>query len=133
MPAIGWIPSDPTTPALPIILFVLVILTARALAFRLVEGSVLSLDSAYYVAAALSVGTVEAGRLVALALTLDASARLSAKQRRGQLDPDGWWAELGYVLYFGGMSGGLLVAVAWLFDADSNGITHRADAVAVTV
>src|SRR5258705_12682951 len=102
MPAIGWIPSDPTTPALPIILFVLVILTARALAFRLVEGSVLSLDSAYYVAAALSVGTVEAGRLVALALTLDASARVAAKQPRGENDPHGLWAELRDVPYIGG-------------------------------
>jgi len=131
MPAIGWIASDPTTPALPIILFVLVILTARALAFRLVEGSVLSLDSAYYVAAALSVGTVEAGRLVALALTLDASARLAAKQRRGEIDPDGWWAELGYVLYFGGMSGGLLVACSYLFNGA--GPIGHAGPVAVTL
>jgi diguanylate cyclase (GGDEF)-like protein len=131
LPAIGWIPTDPLAPALPIILFVVVILTARALAFRLVEGSVLSLDSAYYVAAALCVGTVEAGRLVALALTLDASARLSAKQRRGELDPDGWWAELGYVLYFGGMSGGLLVVCAWLFAGDGVGIGRHADAVIV--
>jgi diguanylate cyclase (GGDEF)-like protein len=131
LPAIGWIPTDPLAPALPIILFVVVILTARALAFRLVEGSVLSLDSAYYVAAALCVGTVEAGRLVALALTLDASARLSAKQRRGDLDPDGWWAELGYVLYFGGMSGGLLVMCAWLFSDDGVGLGRQADAVVV--
>ncbi len=133
LPALGWIPSDPQTPALPIFLFVAVILTARALAFRLVEGSVLSLDSAYYVAAALCVGTVEAGRLVALALTLDASARLSAKQRRDDLDPDGWWAELGYVLYFGGMSGGLLVLSSWLFGADKGVIGRDADAVTVTL
>jgi diguanylate cyclase (GGDEF)-like protein len=130
-PALDWIPSYPATPALPIILFVLVILTARALAFRLVEGSVLSLDSAYYVAAALCVGSAEAGRLVALALTLDASARLSAKQRRGEIDPDGWWAELGYVVYFGGMSGGLLVACAWLFGADEG--LGSASAVDVTL
>ncbi|HEX5060259.1 MAG TPA: sensor domain-containing diguanylate cyclase [Kofleriaceae bacterium] len=131
LPALGLIPSDPLAPALPIILFVVVILTARALAFRLVEGSVLSLDSAYYVAAALCVGTVEAGRLVALALTLDASARLSAKQRRGDLDPDGWWAELGYVVYFGGMSGGLLVGCAWVFAG--GGVGHQADPVWVTL
>jgi len=119
MPLLGLIAADPFTAALPIILFVVVILAARALAFRLVEGSVLSLDSAYYVAAALCVGSVEAGRLVALALTLDASARLSAKQRKGRIDPDGWWAELGYVLYFGGMSGGLLVVCGWAFGADA--------------
>jgi diguanylate cyclase (GGDEF)-like protein len=133
LPALGLIPSDPLTPTLPIFLFVAVILIARALAFRLAEGSVLSLDSAYYVAAALCVGTVEAGRLVALALTLDASARLSAKQRRGDLDPDGWWAELGYVLYFGGMSGGLLVVSSWLFGADRGVVGRNADAVTVTL
>lgn len=133
VPALGWIPTDPATPLLSIVMFVMVILTARALAFRLVEGSVLSLDSAYYVAAALCVGTVEAGRLVALALTLDASARLSAKQRRGELDPAGWWAELGYVLYFGGMSGGLLVISSWLFGADGGGVGRGADAIEVTL
>jgi diguanylate cyclase (GGDEF)-like protein len=118
LPLTGALAVEEVTPALPIMLFVLVILVARALAFRLTEGSVLSLDSAYYVAAALSVGTVEAGRLVALALTLDASARLSSKRRR-KVELDGWWAELGYVLYFGGMSGGLLVVCGWLFGADS--------------
>src|SRR4051812_24902004 len=58
------VPSGPFS----IGMFVTVILGARALAFRL-EESVLSLDSAYYVAAALCVGTIEAGTLVALALT----------------------------------------------------------------
>jgi diguanylate cyclase (GGDEF)-like protein len=118
LPFLRVLPVDEAAPALPIMLFVLVILVARALAFRLTEGSVLSLDSAYYVAAALCVGTVEAGRLVALALTLDASARLSSKRRR-KVELDGWWAELGYVLYFGGMSGGLLVVCGWVFGADS--------------
>lgn len=133
LPALGWIHAEAATPALPIVLFVAVILTARALAFRLVEGSVLSLDSAYYVAAALCVGTVQAGWLVAIALTLDASARLIAKRRRGMLDPAGWWAELGYVLYFGGMSGGLLVISSWLFGADGGGVGLQADAVEVTL
>lgn len=132
LPVVGWITTEPTPP-LPIFLFVAVILTARALAFRLVEGSVLSLDSAYYVAAVLCVGTVEAGRLVALALTLDASARLISKRRRGELDPDGWWAELGYVLYFGGMSGGVLVGSALLFSADSGIVGRDADAIVVTL
>lgn len=129
LPLTGWLPIDERTPALSILLFVAVILSARALAFRLTEGSVLSLDSAYYVAAALSVGSVEAGRLVALALTLDASARLSNRRRLKQ-QVDGWWAELGYVLYFGGMSGGLLVLFGWLFGADN---TDRRDAVEVTL
>ena len=133
LPAIGWLGADIATPALPIVLFVVVILAARALAFRLVEGSVLSLDSAYYVAAALCVGTLEAGRLVALALTVDATARLVIKHRQGRLDPAGWWAELGYVLYFGGMSGALLVMSSWLFGAGAAGIGPQADAVEVTL
>jgi diguanylate cyclase (GGDEF)-like protein len=117
LPAAGVLPTMPAQPA-AIVMFVVVILAARALAFRLIEGSVLSLDSAYYVAAALCVGSVDAGRLVALALTLDASARLVIARRRGRSGPDGWWADLGYVLYFGGMSGGLLVACGHVFGAD---------------
>ncbi len=131
LPLIGVLPMNASVPTLPILLFVVVILTARSLAFRLTEGSVLSLDSAYYVAAALSVGSAEAGWLVALALTLDASARLSAKRRRGA-EVESWWAELGYVLYFGGMSGGLLLGCALVFGADS--VVGRApDAVDVTL
>jgi hypothetical protein len=83
LPLVGILPTNPSVPTLPILLFVVVILGTRSLAFRLTEGSVLSLDSAYYVAAALSVGSADAGWLVALALTLDASARLSAKRRKG--------------------------------------------------
>ncbi len=56
LPAAGVLPQPETTAALWIALFVIVILAARALAFRVEEGSVLSLDSAYYVAAALCVG-----------------------------------------------------------------------------
>ncbi len=118
-PALGILPKDPPAGMLSVTLFILVILGARVLAFRLVEGSVLSLDSAYYVAAALCVGSVEAGRLVALALTLDASARLALSRRRGEVSADGPFAELAYVVYFGGMSGGLLVACGVLFGADS--------------
>lgn len=118
-PALGVLPHDAPAGILSVTMFVIVILAARALAFRLVEGSVLSLDSAYYVAAALCVGSIEAGRLVALALTLDASARLALARRRGHVDPDGPLAELGYVVYFGGMSGGLLVGCGWLFGADT--------------
>ena len=57
LPALGLLPhAPPRRRSCRIALFVIVILAARALAFRLVEGSVLSLDSAYYVAAALCVG-----------------------------------------------------------------------------
>ncbi len=133
LPTLALAPADAPTPALPILLFVTVILAARALAFRLVEGSVLSLDSAYYVAAALSVGTIEAGRLVAIALTVDASARLINKHRRGATDSDGWLAELGYVIYFGGMSGGLLVVCGRLFDADAVVGRIAVDAIVITL
>ncbi len=132
LPAIDVLPDASRTPPLWIALFVVVILSARALAFRLVEGSVLSLDSAYYVAAALSVGAVGAGRLVAIALTVDASARLYYARRKGR--GESWWAELGYVLYFGGMSGGVLVMCGWLLGADGEvGARHDAIEVALRV
>ena len=84
LPLIGAIPEQPQTAALPILLFVLVILTARALAFRLVEGSVLSLDSAYYVAAVLCVGTVEAGCCMASRTTaVEPSMTRPFRPRRG--------------------------------------------------
>jgi diguanylate cyclase (GGDEF)-like protein len=130
LPAANVLPEPAHTSAGWIAIFVVVILAARALAFRLVEGTVLSLDSAYYVAAAVCVGSVGAGRLVAVALTIDASVRLYLARRHHQLDPGGWFAELGYVLYFGGMSGGLVVLCGWAFGA-IHPIEGRPDAVEV--
>jgi diguanylate cyclase (GGDEF)-like protein len=133
LPAFGVLPHA-WPGLLPIVMFAAVILAARALAFRLVEGSVLSLDSAYYVAAALCVGSIEAGRLVAAALTLDALIRLA--RRRDHVITS---ADLGYVVYFGGMSGGLLVACGWLFGAervpthDVVEVTWRVVAIALTL
>jgi diguanylate cyclase (GGDEF)-like protein len=124
LPALGVLPKPTPTPLLWIALFILVILAARALAYRLVEGSVLSLDSAYYVAATLCVGSVGASRIVAVALTLDAAARLYYVHRRGRADPAGWWAELGYVLYFGGMTGGLVALCGWIGRADQMAGRH---------
>jgi diguanylate cyclase (GGDEF)-like protein len=98
-------------------LFFFVILASRALAFHPVKGSVLSLDSAFYVAAVLCAGPVEAGLLTAIALTIDASARLVRARRRGRLEGERWFDELGYVLYFGGMSGGLVMSCGLLFGA----------------
>lgn len=118
LPALGILPSPNPTPALWVGLFIVVILAARALAFRLVEGSVLTLDSAYYVAAALCVGSVGAGRIVAAALTIDAAVRLL--WRRNQGEPiETLWAGIGYVLYFGGMTGGLVALCGWLWNADA--------------
>ena len=118
LPALGLLPHATATDPLWTSMFVVVILGTRALAFRLVEGSVLSLDSAYYVAAALCVGSVGAGRLVAIALTVDAIVRLYLRRRRGKEDLDSRFAELGYVLYFGGMSGGLVMLCGWVLGAD---------------
>ena len=92
--------------------FVAVVAAARGLAFR-VGPSVLSLDSAFYVAAAVAVGPVAAGVMVAVTLTADALARPwfgprrrgAARLRDRALD----------AAYFGGMSGGLLAAIATLF------------------
>lgn len=129
LPALGLVREPEPTAALWIALFVIVILAARALAFR-VEGTVLSLDSAYYVAAALCVGSVGAGRLVAVALTIDASVRLYTARKRRR-DDDDWLADLGYVLYFGGMSGGLLVLCGWIVGADH--VPHQPFPVALRV
>ena len=132
LPVFGILPEPTRTDPLWIALFVIVILAARALAFRLVEGSVLSLDSAYYVAAAMCVGAIGAGRLVAIALTVDASLRLYYRRQRGREDPDGWFAEIGYVLYFGGMSGGLVAICGWAF-IGGEPIARELDVIAVAI
>jgi len=132
LPVFGILPEPTRTDPLWIALFVIVILAARALAFRLVEGSVLSLDSAYYVAAAMCVGAIGAGRLVAIALTVDASLRLYYRRQRGRADPDGWFAEIGYVLYFGGMSGGLVALCGWLF-IGGEPIPRELDVIAIAI
>jgi hypothetical protein len=106
LPAAGLLPEPAWASAPWIALFVVVILAARALAFRVVEGTVLSLDSSYYVAAAVCVGSVAAGRLVAVALTIDASARLY--KRRHLIDRGVRVTEVGYLLYFGGVRGRLI-------------------------
>ncbi|MBK9031854.1 MAG: sensor domain-containing diguanylate cyclase [Myxococcales bacterium] len=88
--------------------FVLVVAAARALAFR-VGPSVLSLDSAFYVAAAVAVGPVAGGAMVAVTLAVDALARPWFAPRSVRQT---WPARLLYAAYFGGMSGGLLAAIA---------------------
>ncbi len=132
LPAANVLPEPEMTAAPWIALFVIVILAARALAFRPVEGSVLSLDSAYYVAAAVCVGSVAAGRLVAVALTIDASVRLYVARKHRQVDPGSWFTELGYVLYFGGISGGLVVLCGAAFGAQ-HAMTTRPDAIDVAI
>ncbi len=88
--------------------FLAVVAAARALAFR-VGASVLSLDSAFYVAAAVAVGPVAGGVMVALTLSADALARPWFRPRREVV---GWTERLLHAAYFGGMSGGLLALIA---------------------
>jgi diguanylate cyclase (GGDEF)-like protein len=88
--------------------FLLVILATRAMAFRIVPDSVLSLDTGFHVAAAAALGPLRGGELVALALTFDALVRLfGGRKPRGA---EGF----GYVLYFGGLTGALVAGSAWL-------------------
>lgn len=128
LPLLGVVPGAAPTSALWIALFLTVILAARALAFRLVAGSVLSLDSAYYVAATLCVGTAAASRIVAVALTVDAAARAFASRARHERDAR-WWTDLGYVLYFGGMSGGVVALCGAVGHAD----TPRGEVMAIAL
>lgn len=90
--------------------FLVVVLAARSLAFR-IGATVLSLDSAFYVAAAVGIGPVAGGLLVALALTLDAAVRRRAEAPAGLIE------RAAFALYLGGMSGGLLYAMASLLPA----------------
>jgi diguanylate cyclase (GGDEF)-like protein len=107
------------TPPLPFLIFLVVIVAARSMAVPLFTKTIVSLDSAFYVAATLCLGSVTAGFLVAIALTLDALSRLFfAGQARSRRRPD-WIESLTYVVYFGGMSGALLMLSAWLFAVDS--------------
>jgi diguanylate cyclase (GGDEF)-like protein len=119
LPELRGLESPHQTPVLWTALFIVVILAARAMAFRPASHSVLSLDSAYYVAATLCVGTFPAGRIVAVALTLDAAARLYVTRSRVRSESSLSWTELGYVLYFGGMTGGLVALSGWVWHADS--------------
>lgn len=142
LPALGVLPAPQPTSAAWAALFVVVVLASRSLAFR-VDDSVLSLDSAYYVAAALCVGSVGAGRLTAVALTVDAAVRVYAARRRqtstipglaaGSAAAAGWVGALGYVAYFGGMSAGVVTLSGWLFGADHAAAGRAADAVDTTL
>jgi len=131
-PALGVLPKPTPTPALWIALFVVVILAARALAFRLAEGSILSLDSAYYVAATLCVGATNAGRIVAVALTVDAATRMVRRQRAGPAAPNERWVDVGEVVYFGGVSGGLVALCGWVWHADA-AVGQRAEMIEIAL
>src|SRR5207237_924105 len=64
----------------PFALFLLVVVATRSMAFRLFSEAVVSLDSAFYIAAVLCLGSVATGWLVAVALTVDAVLRLVRRE-----------------------------------------------------
>ena len=99
-------------------MFLVVIIAARAMAVPFFERSVVSLDSGFYIAAAVCLGSLVAGRLVAAALLVDTALRMRFFDRRGR-DSSRRSDTLLYGFYFGGMTGALLMAIAWAFDLDS--------------
>ncbi len=110
---IGWSLLAPAAEAahhgpVTFLVFLAVILATRAMAFRIVPDSVLSLDTGFHVAAAAALDPLGAGQLVALALTLDSVVRLARSRHGGTAE------RFSYVLYFGGLTGALVAAVAWL-------------------
>jgi len=128
-----YLPTAPAAPEsagiVPFALFLVVIVGARSMAFELLPRTVVSLDSAFYVAAAVILGSVTAGRLVALALTLDSLLRLMGTTRRNRERAPYWPESFAYVMYFGGMTGALLTLCAWVFGVDSIGpVTDASEA-----
>jgi diguanylate cyclase (GGDEF)-like protein len=102
------------------VVFLLVIVGTRGLAFRMLPETPVSLDSAFYIAAVVCIGAVPAGWLVAAALTFDAFLRevgVDAAARRMR-ETQTLAERVSYVAYFGGMSGGLIMTIGWLFDVD---------------
>ncbi len=106
---------SPPGALLPEILFVVVIIVTRGLATEILPRTVVTLDSAFYVAAAATLGPLPAGVLVAGALTVDSVLRLRRSGRPEVDAPRGRVRSLAYVFYFGGMTGALLVAIGRAF------------------
>lgn len=127
MPGFAPVTPRPAEP-LAFAMFFLVVVAARGMAFHLLPETLVSLDSAFYIAAAACLGTVTAGRLVALALTLDALLRLIGTDATGRRPRASWVESLTFVFYFGGMSGGLLMLTGWAFGVDAHALVGREDA-----
>ena len=102
--------------------FLVVTAGTRLLAFRMLPETPVSLDSAFYIAAVVCVGAVPAGWIVATALTFDAFLRSIGVEpaARRMRDTQSVAERVAYVLYFGGMTGGVLLGVGWLFDVDGH-------------
>lgn len=100
-------------------MFLVVIVASRAMAFPLFRDSIVSLDSGFYVAAAVCLGSMVSGALVAVALLVDSVSRVVIEPRERARGVSAWLAALVYGLYFGGMSGALLMVVAWGMQLDA--------------
>jgi diguanylate cyclase (GGDEF)-like protein len=118
---------------LPPVLFLLVVVATRSMAFRLFSDAVVSLDSAFYIAAVLCLGSVATGWLVTLALTMDALIRLSRRDGGARRDTRSLGFKLAQTFYFGGMTGALLMFTGWLFQVDSRNLVANPDAQATVV
>ncbi|HVV82268.1 MAG TPA: sensor domain-containing diguanylate cyclase [Kofleriaceae bacterium] len=103
-------PALPVHGGLGVALFVGVIVATRALAFPIAPGAVLSLDSGFYVAAAVALGPTAAALIVALALTADAAVRWW--RARAARPDDEHRRGLAYVAFFGGATGALVGGIA---------------------
>jgi diguanylate cyclase (GGDEF)-like protein len=127
-------PPPATDEAWTFVLFLGVILAGRGLAYHPVPDRVIAIDTAYFVAASLVLGSLPAGRLVAIALTADSVLRLVQAARRGRLANASLGDELGYAFYFGGMTGALVMGCARIFDVDDLDVTAASSsAVTLTV
>jgi len=122
----GLVPAERLElPSVAIAVFVVVVVIARSMAFKPLPGTVISIDSGFYVAATLCFGSITAGRIVALSLTVDALLRLAAGRRDRSRRQ---WIDAGvYVAYFGGMSGALLSVVSRVMGADQVAALERVD------
>jgi diguanylate cyclase (GGDEF)-like protein len=90
--------------------------------------TLVSLDSSFYMAASVCLGTVCAGRLIATALTIDALLRLLGTDASGRRGPHKLGESLAYVFYYGGMTGALLLGVGALFQLDARQLQTAVDA-----
>ena len=118
-----WPGFGPDMPAQPDVLafamFLFVIVAARAMATRLLPDTAIALDSGFYVAATLCLGSVASGRMVALALTVDSVWRLAHARHDGGRERVPTADAASFLIFYGGMTGALLTLVAWAFRVDS--------------
>src|SRR5262249_36507576 len=130
----GFAPAQPNRfEPLAFTLFLVVVIAARPMAFRLFSESVVSLDSAFYIAAALCLGSVAAGWLVVGALTCDALIRMLRHGGRRSQPERAWLRKAAHALYFGGMTGGLVTVTAWLLRVDGRHVVGNAAAQGTVV